>query len=71
MRSVLPRSIHRSISKNFAGLGVANDHEIVTINKNYQQKIYYRVKLTQGKEKNRVIFDGAGNLVKVNHQPMM
>lgn len=67
----LPRPIQKSIGKNFEGWAVANDHEIVTINKNNEQKVYYRVNLIQGKEKKRVIFDGDGNLVKVNREHVM
>ncbi|MCB0641193.1 MAG: hypothetical protein KDC44_06115 [Phaeodactylibacter sp.] len=64
----LPRPIQKSIGDNFPGWGVADDHEIVSIHKNEHQKVYYRVDLTQGKEKKRVIYDGDGNLVKVNRE---
>lgn len=65
----LPRPVQKSIGKNFPGWGVSGDHEIVTVNKkDDQQKVYYRVLLTQDQEKKLVVYNGDGNLVKVGKE---
>lgn len=67
----LPHPIQRSIGSTFPGWGVSKDHEIISINKDGMQKIYYQLQLTKGNEEKNVVYDGNANLIKVNRKHKM
>jgi hypothetical protein len=69
--AILPHFIQKNIGTNFPGWAVYGDHEIVSMGKDSRQKIYYRITLAKGKEKKRVVYDGNGNLIKVNREHKM
>lgn len=58
----LPYSIGYFIGKNYPGWAVASDREVITTHANNKQQIYYRVKLTKGKEAIRLTLDAHGNI---------
>jgi hypothetical protein len=68
---LLPHFIQKNIGINFPGWAVSGDHEIVSMNQDNRQKVYYRIILVKGKEKKRVVYDGSGNLIKVNREHKM
>jgi hypothetical protein len=68
---LLPHFIQKNIGVNFPGWAVSGDHEIVSMNQDNRQKVYYRITLAKGKEKKQVVYDGSGNLIKVNREHKM
>lgn len=60
----LPLPVERAIYKAHPGWTVGKDYELLTINHSDQQKAYYRVQLSKGKEKEMVTYDAHGNETK-------
>ena len=60
----LPTQVLASIAKDFAGWIIGNDKMILTAYKDQQEKVHYKVKLTQGNMHNWVVFDQEGTLLK-------
>lgn len=60
----LPHSVQRSVGINYPGWALDKDHEVLTINRQGEKKIYYKIELKKGNETRKVVFDGNANEIK-------
>ncbi|MCB0522759.1 MAG: hypothetical protein H6577_27570 [Lewinellaceae bacterium] len=67
----LPVPVERAVKRDNPGWTASQDHELLTINRDDQQKAYYRVGLTKGNEKMWVTYDAHGNETKTGKEHRM
>ncbi|MEZ4933215.1 MAG: hypothetical protein R2788_13975 [Saprospiraceae bacterium] len=64
----LPRPVQKSLGKDYPGWAPSKDHEMITMNKEGQKKVYYKMKVTKGNEQEWITYNADGNLVKVGRE---
>ncbi|MBI1225979.1 MAG: hypothetical protein GC192_12155 [Bacteroidetes bacterium] len=62
--AVLPRPVQKSIDRDFPGWMAAKDQEMITIRNRDEDKVYYKLKMTKGNEKEWVTYSADGNIAK-------
>ncbi|PHN03344.1 hypothetical protein [Flavilitoribacter nigricans] len=60
----LPHYIQRAVAQSYPGWAMAMDHELLTINRKGQKRVYYRIELDKAGKTRNVVYDGNANEVK-------
>ncbi|MCB0634280.1 MAG: hypothetical protein R2824_12485 [Saprospiraceae bacterium] len=60
----LPHTMQTAIAADYPGWAMSKDHVVMTLKRDGQKKVYYKVELTKGKEMKKVVYDGNANEVK-------